>query len=61
MRPEERGRPPDMLTRSFSIQGTTADAGGGDRLEVLRLKGPPAGTIKLEMQIACAFDRGGER
>ena len=43
---------PDTLTRSLSIQGITADAGGGgDRSEVLRLKGPPVETIKLEAEI----------
>ena len=31
---------PDTLTRSLQIQGVTAD-GGGDRSEILRLKGPP--------------------
>ena len=40
---------PDTLTRSLQIQGVTAD--GGDRSEILRLKGPPIETIKLEAEI----------
>jgi hypothetical protein len=40
---------PDTLTRSLQIQGVSADgAAGGDRSEILRLKGPPVETIKLE-------------
>ena len=39
---------PDTLTRSLQIQGVSADGGGGDRSEVLRLKGPPIETIKLD-------------
>jgi hypothetical protein len=43
---------PDTLTRSLQIQGVNADGGGGtDRSEVLRLKGPPIETIKLEAEI----------
>lgn len=43
---------PDTLTRSLQIQGVNADGGGGtDRAEVLRLKGPPIETIKLEAEI----------
>jgi hypothetical protein len=38
---------PDTLTRSLQIQSVSAD-GGGDRSEILRLKGPPIETIKLE-------------
>ena len=41
---------PDTLTRSLQIQGVSAD-GGGDRSEILRLKGPPVETIKLEAEI----------
>ncbi len=41
---------PDTLTRSLQVQGVTAD-GGGDRSEILRLKGPPIETIKLEAEI----------
>ena len=41
---------PDTLTRSLQIQGVTAD-GGGDRSEILRLKGPPIETIKLDAEI----------
>jgi len=41
---------PDTVTRSLQIQGVTAD-GGGDRSEILRLKGPPVETIKLDAEI----------
>ena len=41
---------PDTLTRSLQIQGVNADS-SGDRSEVLRLKGPPVETIKLEAEI----------
>lgn len=40
---------PDTLTRSLQVQSVSAD--GGDRSEVLRLKGPPVETIKLEAEI----------
>jgi hypothetical protein len=40
---------PDTLTRSFQIKGVGAD--GGDRIEALRLKGPPVETIKVEAEI----------
>lgn len=40
---------PDTLTRSLQIRGAGADS--GDRLEALRLKGPPVETIKLECEI----------
>jgi len=40
---------PDTLTRSFQIKGTGSD--GGDRIEALRLKGPPAETIKVDVEI----------
>ena len=42
---------PDTLTRSLQIQGVNADGGGGDRSEVLRLKGAPIETIKLDAEI----------
>jgi hypothetical protein len=43
---------PDTLTRSLQIQGVNPDGGGsGDRSEVLRLKGPPVETIKLDAEI----------
>ena len=43
---------PDSLSRTLSAQKATADAsGGGDRTEVLRLKGPPVETLKLEAEI----------
>ena len=40
---------PDTLTRSFQIKGVGGES--GDRLEALRLKGPPAETIKVEAEI----------
>ena len=43
---------PDTLTRSLQIQGVSTDGGaGGDRSEILRLKGPPVETIKLDAEI----------
>lgn len=43
---------PETLTRSLQIQGVNADGGGNtDRSEVLRLKGPPIETIKLDAEI----------
>ena len=41
---------PDTLTRSLQIQGVAIDS-GGDRSEILRLKGPPVETIKLDAEI----------
>src|SRR5436305_163631 len=40
---------PDSLTRTLQVRGVPAEA--GDRLEALRLTGPPAETIKLEAEI----------
>lgn len=40
---------PDTLSRTLAVQGTAAE--GGDRLEAMRLKGPPIETIKLEAEI----------
>jgi hypothetical protein len=40
---------PDSLTRSLSIRGATGDA--GDRLDALRLVGPPVETIKLDAEL----------
>jgi hypothetical protein len=40
---------PDTLSRSFQIKGTGAES--SDRLEALRLKGPPVETIKVEAEI----------
>ncbi len=40
---------PDTLSRTLSVQGTAGE--GGDRLEALRLKGPPIETIKLDAEI----------
>ena len=41
---------PDTVTRSLQVQGISAE-GGGDRSEILRLKGPPVETIKLDAEI----------
>jgi hypothetical protein len=40
---------PDTLTRSLQVKGVSAE--GGDRLEALRLTGPPTETIKLDAEI----------
>jgi hypothetical protein len=40
---------PDTLTRTLQVQGAGGE--GGDRAELLRLKGPPVETIKLEAEI----------
>ena len=40
---------PDTLTRTLQMQGGRRR--DGDRLEALRLKGPPVETIKLEAEI----------
>jgi hypothetical protein len=40
---------PDTLTRSLTPRGAKAEA--GDRLEALRLVGPPVETIKLEIEL----------
>lgn len=37
---------PETLSRTFQVQSVTGEV--GDRLDVLRLKGPPVETIKLE-------------
>ncbi len=42
---------PDTLTRTLQVKGVGADCGGGDRSEILRLKGPPVETIKLDAKI----------
>ncbi len=39
---------PDTLSRSLTVRGTTES---GDRLEAMRLTGPPVETIKLEAEI----------
>jgi hypothetical protein len=41
---------PDSLSRTLQAQAT-GEAGGGDRSEALRLKGPPVETLKLEAEI----------
>ena len=40
---------PDSLTRSLQIRATTTEA--GDRLDALRLTGPPIETLKLEAEL----------
>ena len=40
---------PDTLSRTLQVQGTGSD--GGNRNEVLRLKGPPVETFKLDAEI----------
>ena len=40
---------PDTLTRTLQVQGAGNEP--GDRLEALRLKGPPIETIKLEAEL----------
>lgn len=40
---------PDTLTRTFQVKGVGTE--GGDRIEALRLKGPPVETIKVEAEI----------
>jgi hypothetical protein len=40
---------PETLSRTLQIQGAGSES--GDRLEVLRLKAPPAETIKLDAEI----------
>jgi hypothetical protein len=40
---------PDTMTRSLQIRGAGSES--GDHIEILRLKGPPVETIKLEAEI----------
>ena len=40
---------PDTISRTLQIQGAGGES--GDRMEVLRLKGPPIETIKIEAEI----------
>jgi hypothetical protein len=40
---------PDSLSRTLQVQGVGGE--GGDHVEALRLKGPPAETIKLEAEV----------
>ena len=40
---------PDTLTRTLQIKGVGPES--GDRLEALRLKGPPVETFKLEIEL----------
>src|SRR5262249_45129400 len=39
---------PDSLSRSLQVRGVTGE--GGDRLDALRLTGPPVETIKLDAE-----------
>ena len=41
---------PDSISRSYQVQGVGGEA--GDRLDVLRLKGPPIETIKVDLSTA---------
>jgi len=43
---------PDTLTRTLQVKGVGAES--GDRSEVLRLKGPPVETIKVDAEIDAA-------
>ncbi|HWO26253.1 MAG TPA: hypothetical protein VNO30_46315 [Kofleriaceae bacterium] len=45
---------PDTMTRSLQIRGVGAES--GDHLEALRLKGPPAETIKVEAELDATDD-----
>lgn len=54
---------PDALQRTLQIQGA---GDGGDRLEALRLKGPPVETLRIEAELDAADqlefpDRAGNR
>ncbi len=40
---------PDSLARSFQVKGVGGE--GGDRMEAMRLTGPPVETIKIEAEI----------
>ena len=40
---------PDSLTRTLQIQGVGPES--GDRSEILRLKGPPVETLKVEAEL----------
>jgi hypothetical protein len=40
---------PDTLSRTLQVQGLGAES--GDRMEAMRLKGPPVETIKMEVEI----------
>lgn len=43
---------PDTVTRTLQVQGAGAET--GDRLEALRLKGPPIETIKVDVELDAA-------
>jgi len=42
---------PETLTRSLQPRTTTSASEGGDKADAVRLKGPPAETIKLDAEI----------
>jgi len=42
---------PDTLTRTLQVKTVPTASEGGDRVEALRLKGPPVETIKLDAEI----------
>jgi len=47
---------PDTVTRTFQVRGVSGE--GGDRIEALRLKGPPVETLKLEVVIDAMIGAG---
>src|SRR5918994_2096285 len=47
---------PETLSRTLAIQGIGAES--GDRVETLRLKGPPVETIKIEIEIDATDNLG---
>lgn len=47
---------PDTVTRTFQMRGVSGE--GGDRIEALRLKGPPVETLKLEVVIDAMIGAG---
>src|SRR5512143_146209 len=42
---------PDSLSRTLQVKTVPTASEGGDRAEVLRLKGPPVETIKVDAEI----------
>lgn len=47
---------PDTVTRTFQVRGVTGE--GGDRIEALRLKGPPVETLKMDVVIDAMIGAG---
>jgi hypothetical protein len=47
---------PDTMTRSFQVRGVSGE--GGDRIEALRLKGPPVETLKMDVVIDAMIGAG---